>query len=146
MADVEAACETFARLRELGVHLAIDGFGTGYSSLAYLRRLPVEVLKIDRSFVAGLGADREDEAIVAMIVGLARTLDLLVIAEGVETDGQLEHLRWLGCAAAQGYRFAPPVPAGKAWDALAGHAHLPAAPPAPAPGQPAAAPLVGSVA
>jgi EAL domain-containing protein (putative c-di-GMP-specific phosphodiesterase class I) len=119
MADAESASQTLAAIRSLGVHLAIDDFGTGYSSLAYLRRFPVEVLKIDRSFVAGLGSDREDEAIVAMIVSLARTLDLLLIAEGVETADQLERLRRLGCSTVQGYYYGRPVAAEHAWDALA---------------------------
>ena len=119
MADVEAVGATLETIRALGVHLAIDDFGTGYSSLAYLRRFPVEILKIDRSFVAGLGRDREDEAIVEMIVSLARTLGLLIVAEGVETLAQLTQLRQLGCDTVQGYYVGMPVPADRAWDAVA---------------------------
>ena len=111
MADTEAAVETLRAVRALGAHLAIDDFGTGYSSLAYLRRFPVEILKIDRSFVAGLGHDREDEAIVGMILSLAGALDLRVVAEGVESAGQWEQLRQLGCGFMQGYFFGRPMPA-----------------------------------
>jgi EAL domain-containing protein (putative c-di-GMP-specific phosphodiesterase class I) len=111
MADTEAAAETLRAIRTLGVHLAIDDFGTGYSSLTYLRRFPVETLKIDRSFVAGIGRDREDEAIVDMILGLARALDLRVVAEGVETAEQLHQLRQLGCGLMQGFYFGRPMPA-----------------------------------
>ncbi|OLB74313.1 MAG: hypothetical protein AUI14_23840 [Actinobacteria bacterium 13_2_20CM_2_71_6] len=115
MADAEAAGDTLRAIRALGVHLSIDDFGTGYSSLAYLRRFPVEALKVDRSFVAGLGRDREDEAIVAMVVSLARTLDLFVVAEGVETAAQLAQLERLGCDVVQGYHFGRPTPAGEVW-------------------------------
>jgi EAL domain-containing protein (putative c-di-GMP-specific phosphodiesterase class I) len=118
MADAEAVGDLLRTIRALGVHLAIDDFGTGYSSLAYLRRFPVDVLKIDRSFVAGIGQDREDEAIVEMIATLGRTLGLLVVAEGVETPAQLAHLRRLGCGAAQGYHLGRPAPADRARDAL----------------------------
>jgi diguanylate cyclase (GGDEF)-like protein len=111
MADAEGIGSTLDALRALGVHLAIDDFGTGYSSLAYLRRFPVEILKVDRSFVAGLGQDREDEAIIAMIVSLARTLDLMIVAEGVETAEQLDLLRRLGCDTVQGYYLGRPVAA-----------------------------------
>jgi diguanylate cyclase (GGDEF)-like protein len=114
MADTEAAVETLRAIRALGVHLAIDDFGTGYSSLAYLRRFPVEALKIDRSFVAGLGHDREDEAIVGMILSLAGALDLHVVAEGVESAGQREQLRQQGCGLMQGFLFGRPMPAAEA--------------------------------
>jgi EAL domain-containing protein (putative c-di-GMP-specific phosphodiesterase class I) len=109
MADAEAAAETLGAIRALGVHLAIDDFGTGYSSLTYLRRFPVETLKIDRSFVAGAGRSREDEAIVDMILSLADALGLHVVAEGVETSEQLAYLRRLGCAFGQGYHFGRPM-------------------------------------
>jgi EAL domain-containing protein (putative c-di-GMP-specific phosphodiesterase class I) len=98
------------------VHLAIDDFGTGYSPLTYLRRFPVEALKIDRTFVAGLGRDREDEAIVTMVLTLARALDLRTVAEGVEDVAQQEWLSLRGCRALQGYHFGRPVPAEHAWD------------------------------
>lgn len=95
-------------LKEAGVRLGIDDFGTGYSSLTYLRRLPVDFLKIDRSFVQGLGADPEDTAIVTSVVNLGNSLGLTTIAEGVETAVQLAMLRNLKCDWAQGYYFAPP--------------------------------------
>jgi diguanylate cyclase (GGDEF)-like protein len=118
MADTEAAAETLRAIRGLGVHLAIDDFGTGYSSLTYLRRFPVETLKIDRSFVAGIGQDREDEAIVAMVLNLARALDLQVVAEGVETADQLHQLQRLGCGLMQGFYFGRPMPAEHTLDFL----------------------------
>ena len=118
MADTEAAAETLRAIRALGVHLAIDDFGTGYSSLTYLRRFPVETLKIDRSFVAGIGRDLEDEAIVDMILSLARALGLQVVAEGVETAGQRDRLRSLGCDLMQGFYFGRPMPADQADDFL----------------------------
>jgi EAL domain-containing protein (putative c-di-GMP-specific phosphodiesterase class I) len=115
MADADAAAAVLAEVRALGVHLAIDDFGTGYSSLAYLRRFPVETLKIDRSFVAGLGRDREDEAIIEMILALGHTLNLRTVAEGVETPAQLAQLRRLGCDAGQGYYLGRPAPPEHAW-------------------------------
>src|SRR5439155_22468632 len=119
MADAEAVGETLDAIRALGAHLAIDDFGTGYSSLAYLRRFPVSVLKIDRSFVDGLGRDREDEAIVSMIIDLARSLDLHVVAEGVENETQLALLRRLGCEIVQGYYFGRPAAAADAFAGVA---------------------------
>jgi diguanylate cyclase (GGDEF)-like protein/PAS domain S-box-containing protein len=111
MEDAAAVIEAVRRLKQIGVLLAIDDFGTGYSSLSYLRRFPVDVLKVDQSFVDGLGPDPEDSAIVAAIVNLATTLELEAVAEGVETAEQLARLRELDCGAAQGYLFARPVPA-----------------------------------
>jgi diguanylate cyclase (GGDEF)-like protein/PAS domain S-box-containing protein len=102
---------TLARLRSSGFGVAIDDFGTGYSSLAYLHKLPVTELKIDRSFVSPLGRGREHDSLVVAIVGLAEALGLAVVAEGVETAEQAEMLRTLGCAFAQGYLFGRPQPA-----------------------------------
>ena len=96
---------TLEALREIGVKVLIDDFGTGYSSLARLKRFPLDVIKIDRSFVDGVGAEDEDTAIVAAIVEIARSLGLQVVAEGVEGEVQLERLRELGCHAVQGYLF-----------------------------------------
>jgi diguanylate cyclase (GGDEF)-like protein len=110
MDDAAASESVLRELKEIGVELAIDDFGTGYSSLAYLRRFPIDVLKIDRSFVDGLGPDPDDSAIVSTIVGLARTLGLGCVAEGVETIEQLAGLRALGCEQAQGFYFARPHP------------------------------------
>ena len=98
------------RLSDSGIDLAIDDFGTGYSSLSYLQRFPVETVKIDRSFVAGLGVNRHDTAIVEAVIALCRTLGLTTIAEGVETPEQLATLRALGCTQAQGFLLGRPVP------------------------------------
>ncbi|GAB7189319.1 EAL domain-containing protein [Kineococcus sp. NUM-3379] len=111
MADPEAARATLTRLRRLGVRVALDDFGTGYSSLAVLKSLPVDVVKVDRSFVRGLGQDLSDTRLVAAIVSMAHALDLSVVAEGVEEEGQHAVLRELGCEVSQGYLFGRPVPA-----------------------------------
>jgi diguanylate cyclase (GGDEF)-like protein/PAS domain S-box-containing protein len=109
MDDVEMSEETLGRLKRLGVKLVVDDFGTGYSSLSYLRRFPVDVLKVDQSFVDGLGSDPGDSAIVTAVVTLAHTLGLHAVAEGVETREQLSELRRLGCDTAQGFYFAKPA-------------------------------------
>ncbi|MBT8227375.1 MAG: EAL domain-containing protein [Dactylosporangium sp.] len=111
MADPEAAAGTLGRLRKLGISIAIDDFGTGYSSLAYLRRLPIDVLKIDKSFVMNTDGTPSDAEIVKTIIGLGKTLNLAVVAEGVETHEQAEFLRACGCTTAQGYLFAQPLAA-----------------------------------
>jgi diguanylate cyclase (GGDEF)-like protein/PAS domain S-box-containing protein len=109
MQDADAAVATLRALKSIGVRVAIDDFGTGYSSLSYLKLLPVDTLKIDRSFVNGLGQDEQDEAIVRSIVALARALSLSVTGEGIETPAQHDHLRSLGCDRGQGYLFARPL-------------------------------------
>jgi EAL domain-containing protein (putative c-di-GMP-specific phosphodiesterase class I) len=111
MADAASAARLLEGLKELGVHLAVDDFGTGYSSLAYLKRFAVDVVKIDRSFVDGLGTDADDTTIVAAVVQLAHALGRRALAEGVETRAQLDELVALGCDLAQGYYFGRPVPA-----------------------------------
>jgi EAL domain-containing protein (putative c-di-GMP-specific phosphodiesterase class I) len=102
---------TLAALKALGTTLAIDDFGTGYSSLAYLKRFPVDKLKVDQSFVRDIPGDPKGMEITAAIVGLGRALGIEVLAEGVETETQLAHLRRLGCDTVQGYLLAKPMPA-----------------------------------
>ena len=109
MDDVDMSEETLGHLNELGIKLAVDDFGTGYSSLSYLRRFPVQLLKVDRSFVDGLGTEPGDSAIVTAIITLAHTLGLSAVAEGVESELQLAELRRLGCDRAQGFHIARPA-------------------------------------
>jgi diguanylate cyclase (GGDEF)-like protein/PAS domain S-box-containing protein len=109
MQDVEATIKTLWQLKELGVQLAIDDFGTGYSSLAYLKRLPLDILKIDRSFVNGIGQDAEDTAIVRAIISMAKSLHLSVTGEGIETAEQAALLRGWACELGQGYFFSRPL-------------------------------------
>lgn len=109
MHDVDAATATLRNLRALGIRIAIDDFGTGYSSLGYLRRFPIDKLKIDRSFVLDLPAEQDAAAIVRAIIDLARSLRLDVVAEGVETSAQLEFLRAQNCSGYQGFVGSRPV-------------------------------------
>ena len=111
MSNAAASLGTLTALKALGVGLAIDDFGIGYSSLAYLKRFPVDTLKIDRSFVEGLGTDPIDLPIVQAILSLGKTLGLQVVAEGVERPLQEQTLRALGCERAQGFLYARSVPA-----------------------------------
>jgi diguanylate cyclase (GGDEF)-like protein/PAS domain S-box-containing protein len=110
MADPDASLRVLGDLKALGLSLAIDDFGTGYSSLSYLQRLPVDTVKIDRSFIDGLGTERENSAIVAATVKMAHALALTVVAEGVETPLQAAELRGLKCDYAQGWHFGRPQP------------------------------------
>ena len=119
MANPQQTIENLSKLKSLGLRLALDDFGTGYSSLAYLQRLPIDVLKIDRAFARGLGRDNNDAGIVQMILTLAQLLDLETIAEGVETAEQVAVLRRLGCRMGQGYFFSVGVPASQAGHLLA---------------------------
>jgi diguanylate cyclase (GGDEF)-like protein/PAS domain S-box-containing protein len=109
-ADEDEARRRLIELHELGIQLAIDDFGTGYSSLRYVRDLPISTIKIDRSFVSGLGESNHDEAIVDAVTQLARTLGLRVVAEGVETEAQFAFLSRVGCDYSQGYLFGRPQP------------------------------------
>jgi EAL domain-containing protein (putative c-di-GMP-specific phosphodiesterase class I) len=97
-------------LHDLGVKIAVDDFGTGFSSLGQLRRFPIDVIKVDRSFVQGVDHDAKDAAIAANLVSLAHALGLVAVAEGIESEGQLASLRGLDCDLAQGYLFARPAP------------------------------------
>jgi diguanylate cyclase (GGDEF)-like protein/PAS domain S-box-containing protein len=116
MADVATSVDVLSKLRDLGIVVAVDDFGTGYSSLSYLKRFPVDVLKIDRSFVEALGADDDATAITHAILSLGQALGLCVVAEGVETRRQLAVLRELGCERAQGFLFSPAVPPEQFWE------------------------------
>jgi EAL domain-containing protein (putative c-di-GMP-specific phosphodiesterase class I) len=109
IANVDTTAITLAELDDLGVRLAIDDFGTGYSSLAYLRRLPVDVLKIDKAFVDEVASSPDAAALAQAIVNLATTFGLATVAEGIERLDQLQRLRDLGCQHGQGYYFAKPL-------------------------------------
>jgi diguanylate cyclase (GGDEF)-like protein len=110
MEDVEQNIEKLAALRRMNVSISIDDFGTGYSSLAYVAKLPVDVLKIDRAFIVNMENSAESKAIVTVIISLAHALNLKVVAEGVESEEQAQFLRMLGCEQMQGYLFSPPLP------------------------------------
>jgi EAL domain-containing protein (putative c-di-GMP-specific phosphodiesterase class I) len=109
MANAEQTNAVLRELKSIGVSLAIDDFGTGYSSLIYLKRLPIDTLKIDKEFVGDLTNDPDDEAITATVITMAHSLGLNVVAEGVETEEQLMYLREQGCDEIQGYWLSPPI-------------------------------------
>ena len=114
MADAEAASRVLERVKELGLRISLDDFGTGFSSLAYLTRFPIDTLKIDRSFVVGIGVTKKSEAIISAIMAMSRSLEIDVVAEGVETDAQLKFLERQGPLAIQGWLFAKALPANSA--------------------------------
>ena len=107
--DPDRALDTLGRLRSMGVGLKLDDLGTGYSSLDYLQRFPFDSIKIDRGFVARLASSHESAEIIRAIAGLSRSLNMSVVAEGIETPEQLERLRELGCRHGQGFWFSPPL-------------------------------------
>lgn len=120
LGDTEPVLETLAQLRHWGIQISIDDFGTGYSSLSYLKQLPVDTLKIDRAFIKDMKTDRDNVRIVEAIVQLAQALKLDVVAEGIETQWQVEQLMKLGCTYGQGYLFSEPLDSKAAWQLLAG--------------------------
>jgi EAL domain-containing protein (putative c-di-GMP-specific phosphodiesterase class I) len=127
LGSFDALRDALEALKALGVRLVLDDFGKGYSSLTYLTRLPVDAVKVDRSFVEGLGTDGRDTAITDAIIAIARALSLEVVAAGVETQDQAEALLALGCPLAQGYHFSRPLPAAGVSEMLRGGPLLPAA-------------------
>jgi EAL domain-containing protein (putative c-di-GMP-specific phosphodiesterase class I) len=112
---------TLGQLAAMGIRLSIDDFGTGYSSLSSLQKFPIHALKIDKSFVQDLVANANDQALSRAIIGLAHSLGLAVIAEGIEGEAQLECLRGMGCESGQGHFFSPPVGSSQAEAMLAAH-------------------------
>jgi diguanylate cyclase len=110
MADRDSGFRALRELSGAGVRIAIDDFGTGYSSLDHLREMPADILKIDRSFVAGMAANSPDSALVAAAIAMGRALEMEVVAEGIETSAQVADLRELGCPLGQGFLFARPLP------------------------------------
>ena len=126
--DAQSPVESLRALKSVGVHLVLDDFGTGYSSLSYLHRFALDSLKLDRSFVARLGDQSSGSKLVAASIEMARALDLSVVAEGVETEQQLNCLRELSCSLAQGYFFARPAPAAEIESLLRRQPHRSSAP------------------
>jgi diguanylate cyclase (GGDEF)-like protein/PAS domain S-box-containing protein len=124
LSNADVVFETLRDLKSLGLQLAIDDFGTGYSSLSYLKHLPVDKLKIDRSFIREIAVDSDDAAITTAIISMAKSLHLKVIAEGVETEAQMSFLRGHQCDEIQGYYFSKPVPADEAASILSGRTYL----------------------
>lgn len=120
MFDVKRTAVLLGDLRQMGIDVALDDFGTGHSSLSYLAQFPITTLKIDQSFIARLPADENAVAITMAIIRLARSLNLTVIAEGVETDEQLDWLKNQGCEEFQGYLFSKPLST-EAFGVLVGH-------------------------
>jgi EAL domain-containing protein (putative c-di-GMP-specific phosphodiesterase class I) len=109
MQNIDSAIASLTKLKQMGLRIAMDDFGTGYSSLGYLRRLPVDVVKIDQSFVHGIPESKEDALIAQAIIAMARSLNLSVVVEGIENARQLRFFRQQGCDIVQGYLFSEPV-------------------------------------
>jgi predicted signal transduction protein with EAL and GGDEF domain len=111
MEDGDASLSTLDSLKRMGIELAIDDFGTGYSSLSYLKNLPIQKLKVDRSFIQGIPMDKDDMVICKTVIALGDSLNFKIIAEGVETEAQTEFLKQVGCHEAQGFLYSKPIPA-----------------------------------
>jgi EAL domain-containing protein (putative c-di-GMP-specific phosphodiesterase class I) len=109
MSDEVFTSRVLRELRNLGVTISLDDFGTGYSSLSYLRRLPIDIVKIDRSFIQGIESEPDDAALISAIISMAKVLRLTVVVEGVENEAQLQFLRDVGCDEVQGNWLSPPV-------------------------------------
>jgi EAL domain-containing protein (putative c-di-GMP-specific phosphodiesterase class I) len=109
--DINSAVKIMQALRDVGIGIAIDDFGTGFSSLSYLQRLPIDTLKIDRSFVRRIPENRDDMKLIRSIISIGKELDLIVVAEGVETEQQLQFLQAVQCDQIQGYIYSKPLPA-----------------------------------
>ncbi|HZS13149.1 MAG TPA: EAL domain-containing protein, partial [Candidatus Dormibacteraeota bacterium] len=120
-------CARLQDLRDAGVHIAIDDFGTGYSSLGYLRRLPVDIVKIDRTFVAGIDTAVDERSLTLAIVRMLGMLDVEIVAEGIETAQQLAYVQAMGCDLGQGYGLSRPLPCEKLEVLLRTHTSLVAA-------------------
>jgi EAL domain-containing protein (putative c-di-GMP-specific phosphodiesterase class I) len=128
MEQTETATVSLSELDAMGIHITIDDFGTGYSSLSYLKRFPISSLKIDRSFVKDIMTDHDNAAIASAVIAMAHSLKMPVIAEGVETAGQLEFLRAHGCDEIQGFYFGKPLPPNEFAQLLKTNPRLAAAP------------------
>src|SRR5258708_10580679 len=111
MRQGEGSVMLLNEIADMGIHIAVDDFGTGYSSLSYLKRLPIGTLKVDQSFIRDITVDPNDTAIVVAIINMAKSLDLQIVAEGIETAGQLALLRAQGCGVGQGFYFSVPLSA-----------------------------------
>ena len=109
LADTESVSDQLHALKRLGVHLAIDDFGTGYSSLSYLTRFPLDVMKLDKSFLAGIGDSPDRQALLRSIIDMGHSLHLSTLGEGIETEAELDRLRACGCDLGQGFLFARPL-------------------------------------
>jgi len=121
MQDIDSAIATLTKLKRMGIRIAMDDFGTGYSSLGYLRRLPVDTVKIDQSFVSGIPESNEDALIAQTIIAMARSLNLSLVVEGIENARQLRFFRQQGCNIVQGYLFSEPVNAAEMLKILDSH-------------------------
>ena len=119
MRDLDQSNKSLRTLKALGVGISLDDFGTGYSSLSYVHRLPIDKIKVDRSFIRDVETDRSCRAIVKTVIDLCRNLELSCVIEGVETPSQASTLRSLGCTLMQGYLFGKPLPADAVADCLA---------------------------